>query len=185
MVANDTKKLSGWISLLVVCGLLITGGITPVHADIEDDPITAPEKPYDRTGVKMFLEGVLMHTFRYQRSMTDFFGVSLDRAEDAIFRAETRIDELDDEGKNVADLEGAITQAKLLIDEAENAYIAVQIFMDLHSGFDTSGRVVDTLQAGETVKAVEPELRLVREKIIEAVRVIMAATKNFQTKNDI
>jgi hypothetical protein len=178
-----TKKKNGlkmWMSVLLAGGLLFGGTIAPVFAAVEEYPATAPQPTITGDGVKHFFEGVLMRTFRYQESMTVFIGAALEDANGSMSRAEERIDKLLEEGKDVAELEEAISQFEILIEKAKNAYSAAQSLVDLHSGFNDQGRVEDLEKARETINAIEPYLSTARKNIIEAVRVVYEAVKAYQ-----
>ncbi|MCD6577758.1 MAG: hypothetical protein J7K66_07095 [Anaerolineaceae bacterium] len=174
-----------WMSILIAGGMLFSGAIAPAFADVEEVPAETSQPAVAGNGVKHFFEGVLMRTFRYQKSMTAFIGASLEDTSGFISSAKTRIDELIEEGKDVARLEEAITQFEKLIDESQNAYSAAQSLVDLHSGFDGQGKVENLKEARETIRAIEPSLSTAREKIIEAVRVVNGAVQEYQIDNEI
>jgi len=173
------------VSILLASGLLFGGMVAPVFAAIEEYPATVPQPTIAGDGVKHFFEGVLMRTFRYQKSMTAFIGASLENSSDSMSQAEARIEELIEKGKDVTELEEAVVQFEILIEEAENAYNAAQSLVDLHSGFDDQGRVEDLEEAQKTVYAIEPYLSTARRNIVEAVRVVYKAIQAYQTDNEI
>ena len=179
---------NGWeicVSIFLASGLLFGGMVAPVFAAVEEFPAAAAQPTIAGDGVKYFFKGVLMRTFRYQKSMTAFIGASLENASDSMPRAEARIEELIEKGKDVAELEEAVVQFETLIEEAENAYSAAQSLVDLHSGFDDQGIVEDLAEARETVYAIEPYLSTARGNIIEAVHVVYEAIQAYQTDNEI
>lgn len=169
-----------WMSVLLASSLLFGGMIAPVFAGVGEYPTTASQPPITGDGVKHFFEGVLMRTFRYQKSMTAFIGAALDDANGSMSRAEERIDKLLNEEKDVAELEEALSQFEILIEKAENAYSAAQSLVDLHSGFNDQGRVDDLEKARETINAIEPYLSTARKNIVEAVRIVYEAVKAYQ-----
>jgi hypothetical protein len=174
-----------WVSVFLASGLLFGGMVAPVLAAVEEYPAAAPQPTTDGDSVKHFYKGVLMRTFRYQESMTTFIGVSLENASDSVSRAEARIEELIEKGKDVTELEEAVVQFETLIEEAKNACSAAQSLVDLHCGFDDKGRVEDLAEAWETINAIEPYLSAARGNIVEAVRVVNEAVQVYQTANEI
>jgi len=169
-----------WMSVLLASGLLFGGMIAPVFAAVEEHPTASPQSMIPGDGVKHFFEGVLMRTFRYQKSMTAFIGAALEDAGSSMLRAEERIDKLIEDGKDAAGFAEAISQFETLIEVAENAYSAAQSLVDLHSGFNDQGRVKGLEKARETINAIEPYLSTAQKNIVEAVRVVYEAVKAYQ-----
>jgi len=154
-----TEKMNGWkmwMSVMLASGLLFGGMIAPVFAAVEEHPTASPQSTISGDGLIHFFEGVLMRTFRYQKSMTAFIGAALKDAGSSMLRAEERIGKFIEDGKDTAGLEEAISQFEILIEDEENAYSAAQSLVDLHSGFNDQSRVKDLEKARETINAIEP-----------------------------
>ena len=106
-----------WMSVMLASGLLFGGMIAPVFSVVEEHPTVSPKSTISGYGMKHFFEGVLMHTFRYQKSMTAFIGAALEDSGSSMLRAEERIHTLIEDNKNAAGLEEAISQFETLIEE--------------------------------------------------------------------
>jgi len=180
-----TKKKTTTICTILVAFLLAGLAVTPVFASTEEDltPIETADNPGD--GVRHFFAGLLSRTFRYQKSMTEFIGSSLNSADGSVLRAQNKLEDLIEEGRDVEMLEDALVDFEDLLDSAENAYNAAQSLVDLHSGFNREGRVVDIEEARRTVTAIEPNLQEARETIIEAIKLIYDAIQDYRAANEI
>ena len=141
-----------------------------VQAAVEGDPVQPPR-------LRRFAEFRLEQAWRRQLRVYEFLGQMLERADTLISRAEARIDELAAEGKDVAELQSALSAFGDAVGDIPPIYQGLNGLVSSHPGFDSLGRVADVEHARETVKAMQEGLAEIKEtmggtwqKLIEALR---------------
>jgi len=180
----------GKIIFVSIAGVLIITfsviAFTPmtVFAELTDEPITDPNPPADGFVVKRFIEGVLIRTFRYQKSMVGYLDSSLSYTDNAAERAKIRIARLEADGKDVSGLESALEQYYEMITDAGKSQDQAESLVHLHNGFTEDGRVQDINSARETIKEIEPLIKSVRDNMMEAFRVLFDAIQKYAENND-
>ena len=100
--------------------------------------------------------------------------------QEAADKAQLRISELKQAGKDVEPLEDAMDAYYTLISEADQAQDAAESLITLHDGFDENGKVIDLEKARLTIVDIAPQVEIVRKNIIEVMRVIFNAIKTYQ-----
>jgi hypothetical protein len=176
-----TKKR---FTLLLVFGLILASlvlMVTPqiVLAESAMTEEAEPEEDEDRPGFLRFFDGLIARSFAYQRSMVRYLGQSLEMADKAAGDAQLRITEMKQGGQDITILEDALDSFYDLIAEADKAQDAAENLIQLHDGFE-DGKVVDLEKARNTVSEIEPQIKTVRENIVEAMRIIFEAIQTYR-----
>jgi hypothetical protein len=182
---GDIMKNNKTVAAILVGGLvlvMIAGAFTPgiVFAESETDQDDDPSNQGNRAGFLKFFDGLLARIFGYQKSMVAYLGRSLKYTEQAAERAQKRITELKVNGEDVTELEEALDTYYDLIAEAEQVQVLAESLVELHNGFDEDGLIDDLETARETVAEIEPNIKTVRDNIIEAAHVIYEAIQAYQ-----
>lgn len=94
---------------------------------------------------------------RYER-----VGKMFDNDTELIDRAEEMIARLEQEGKSTAELELALQAYEDALKIARPVYESCKGTINSHKGFDSTGKVTDAKQAGDTVKALGEKFAEIR-----------------------
>ncbi|MCD6356808.1 MAG: hypothetical protein J7L66_05925 [Anaerolineaceae bacterium] len=182
----NKEKTKSWVKaldILIFAGFLAASLTVTVYAAESGGEGENVPQMNNGGGVERFFRGILMRTFRYQVSMTEFLGRSLEDANGSVEQAEARIDKLIEEGKDVKVLEDALSKFESLIDEAEDAYHSALSLVELHSGFNADYQVEDLADARGTITAIEPYIKTAREDIVKAIRTVYKAIQEYRLEN--
>jgi hypothetical protein len=152
-----------------------------VYAESNTIPTSTPA-PLG-TGASNFFAAVLERTYKFQTKMLDIFSNRLNNADKIETRAQQRITELKLQGKDVSSLENMLSKFYDLITSVKQAKDKASATLNLHQGFNAQGKVTDLKLARETTKSVEENIRICRENIVQALRIITDGLKVYRQQN--
>lgn len=178
----NKKWLTVLLAVVMLAGVISASlPVGSVYAESNPTP-TSTLAPLG-TGANNFFKAVLERTYKFQTKMLDFFGNQLNNADKIETRAQQRIAELKQQGKDVSSLENILSKFYDLIATAKQAKDKASAALNLHQGFDAQGNVTDLKLARETTKSVEANNRICRENIVQALRIITNGLKVFKQQN--
>ncbi len=177
-----------WLTLLVV--LMLVGGLSAalpigtVYAESDGVPTSIPtpsEKP-----IGIVIPGIILErVHKFQTRIIEILGNQLNNANKVETKAQLRITELKQQGKDVSALEDALNKFYNLIALAKQAKDSASATLILQKGFDTQGKVSDPKLARETNKSVEENIRVCRENIVQALKTIAGGLKLYKQQNSL
>ena len=175
-----------WLTVLFVVVMLV-GVISAslpagsVYAESNPTPTSTPAP--SGTGASNFFMAILERTHKFQTKMLDIFSNQLKNADKVETKAQQLITELKKQGKDVSPLENMLSKFSGLIASAKQAQDKASATLNLHQGFDAQGKVTDLKFARETTKSVRANIRICRENIIQALRIITNGLKVYKQQN--
>jgi hypothetical protein len=146
-------------TLAVALGGLLLIPAAPAYADTGTPP--APN-----AGVR--IDERLARLYGREQSWLKVQADNLTRANEMVAKAQARIDDWKNQGKDTTALETALTALKGQIAAAQAAHDQAADILAAHAGFDDSGKVTDREQARQTVRDAGESLRDVQLDLKEA-----------------
>ena len=185
---NKINTKLKWFPVLLGIAILVglISAVIPegiVYAESSPTPVSTPSP--SGIGVSNFFKLVLERTYKFQTRMIDLFSTQFNKAEGFETKAQQRIADLKQQGKDVSSLEKMLAKFYDLIANAKQAKDKASAILNLHQGFDAQGKVIDLQLAQETSKSVEMTLRSLRENIIQAFKIIANGLKEYKNQNNI
>jgi predicted DNA binding protein len=176
------------ISFSLVLALLI-GGIAlafPISmakaatlADITP-PLTSEEKSLEQA--KNSHPG-MERAYTLELKVLDRQAKFLVRGEKIIGKAEEIISKLKSNGKDTSVLEAALAQFKKDVVKAEKAHDKAAGILTTHAGFDQNGKVVDAVQAKQTLVSARDNLKEFRAILKDSLGDVRKVIKDFRKDN--
>jgi len=105
------------------------------------------------------------------------------KTEDAIGKLQGLIDRLAENGKDISELQAALDAFADAVEDAKPIYESGQAIVDSHAGFDTSGKVTDSEQAKETVRAMGEKMKEIKEAMGGTGKALRDALHAFRDAN--
>ena len=165
----------------VVCGVLISialfAGVLPVAADAQDG------SSYDSAQVVAFHERdhlVLEHALQRLTLVLQIQSDRLSLANLTVGQTREWIAKLQNEGKDTADLESAVSAFEIALASGQEAHDGAQSAANNKAGFDANGQIVDESQARQTIEAIRDGMRLCAETINPATRRLHEAVREYR-----
>jgi chromosome segregation ATPase len=152
---------------------LVFGAASPALAAEGTPPAPDPARQAQR------LERALEREQRWLDGQTE----NLARANEAGDKLQTRIDELQGQGKDTSALEAALSAYEDKLAQAQAAHDAAQATLDTHAGFDDDGHLTDAAQARETLKSAGQSLREAHKLLREAAHGLRQAIREYRREN--
>jgi hypothetical protein len=175
-----------WLNLLVVLmfvgGLFAAMSLETVYAESDGVPTSTPA-PSEKTIGLIFPGIILERVHKFQTRVIEFLGNQLNNANKVESKAQLRIAELKQQGKDVSALESALNKFYDLISNAKQAKEKASATLILHKGYDAQGKVSDPKLARDTNKSVEENIRICRENIVQALHTIAGGLKLYKQQN--
>jgi hypothetical protein len=100
-----------------------------------------------------------------------------------VAKAQARIDDWKNQGKDTTALETALTALKGQIAAAQAAHDQAADILAAHAGFDDSGKVTDREQARQTVREAGESLRDAQLDLKEARLDLLKAVRDWRKSN--
>ena len=178
----NKKWLTVLLAVVMLVGVIsaaLPGG--SVYAESNPTPTSTPA-PLG-TGTSNFFMTILERTHKFQTKMLDIFSNKLNNADKIKTKAQQRIAELKQQGKDVSSLENILSKFSGLIASATQAKDKASATLNLHQGFDAQGKVTDLKLARETTKSVQANIRIFKENIVQALRIITNGLKAYKQQN--
>ena len=184
MRINNRKK-KDWLVLFVIVMLVgvfsAAFSIGTVYAESDGIPTSTPTPSANPTGV--FPGIILEKTHNFQIKIIELLGNQLNKANKIESKAQFRITELKQQGKDVTALEDALNKFYSFIATAKQAKDNASATLILHKGYDIQGKITDPKLARETNKSVEERIRICRENVVQALKTIASGLKIFKQQN--
>lgn len=105
------------------------------------------------------------------------------QTEEFIGKIQQLIDRVAQNGKDVSTLQAALDAFKKAVDDAKPLYESAQSIIDSHTGFDANGKVTDTEQAKETVRAMGEKLKEIKDAMGGTGNALRDAIRAFREAN--
>lgn len=118
-----------------------------------------------------------------EQALHDRMAVLFDHADDIIARAQDLLDRAKANGKDVTALQSALDAVADAIKTARPVFESSQGTIAAHKGFDGNGNVTDSAAAAVTVKELGEKLRETRSILLEPLRDLRAAIRDFRRAN--
>lgn len=103
--------------------------------------------------------------------------------EKAIGKAQQLIDRIAQNGKDVSAVQAALDAFADAVDDAKPIYDSAQAIIDSHAGFDADGKVTDSEQAKETVRAMGEKLKEIKDAMGGTGKALRDALHAFREAN--
>lgn len=98
-------------------------------------------------------------------------------------RVQTLIDRAAENGRDVSAVQAALDAFESAIKDARPAYEGIKDTVNLHSGFDANGRVIDSEKAKGTIREMHGSLTEIRTMLGDASRNLREAIQAFREAN--
>lgn len=121
------------------------------------------------------LEKIWAHQLRLYEKMG--------KTEEFIGKVQQLIDRAAQNGKDVSAVQAALDAFKGAVDDAKPVYESAQAIIDSHAGFDANGKVTDSAQAQETVRALGEKLKEIKDAIGGTGKALRDAIHAFREAN--
>jgi hypothetical protein len=162
------------LALAVAAGLLVPGprhSISPLPpANVQPATPASPDLRLERAWGR-------------EQAIYTRVGRLFDRSDAALTRAQELIDRAETNGKDVAALQSALDDLSEAISEARPIYEGGKGIIAAHKGLDVNGRVVDTVQARDTVVAMHAKLGEIRAIVAGPWMALRTAVTDFRDAN--
>lgn len=107
----------------------------------------------------------------------------LGKTEDFIGKAQKLIDRASEHGKDVSAVQAALDAFADAVEDAKPIYESGQAIVDSHAGFDDSGKVTDSEQAKETVRAMGEKMKEIKDAMGGTGQALRDAIHAFRAAN--
>lgn len=105
------------------------------------------------------------------------------KTEEFIGKVQQLIDRAAQNGKDVSAVQAALDAFKDAVDDAKPIYESAQAIIDSHAGFDSNGKVTDSEQAKETVRAMGEKLKEIKDAMGGTGKALRDAIHAFREAN--
>lgn len=105
------------------------------------------------------------------------------KTEEFIGKVQQLIDRAAQNGKDVSAVQAALDAFKDAVDDAKPIYESAQAIIDSHAGFDSNGKVTDSEQAKETVRAMGEKLKEIKDAMGGTGKALRDALHAFREAN--
>ena len=105
------------------------------------------------------------------------------KTDELVEKVQSLIDRASANGKDVSALQAALDAFNDSIKDAHPIYESAKGIINSHQGFDDNGKVTDSEQAKETVKAMGERLKEIKEAMSGTGKALRAALKAFRAAN--
>lgn len=164
---------------LILAGLLIQSCTTtaPKEVGAEVTSTTAPQTNTDQPspaieGTRVPGNELLEKAFQRQKQAVENIGKQIEKSADLREKAQTRITELKNEGKEVPVLENMLKRYDETIAGIKARYQKIQATLSAHEGFDETGKVMDAKLGRKTVRVITAETRKIQSDFQKVRRII-------------
>ena len=100
-----------------------------------------------------------------------------------IERAQDRIDQASENGKDVTALQAALDAFEAALKKAHPIYESAKGILNSHKGFDANGQVTDPEQARETVRQMGDKLKEIKDALGGTFKTLREVLKSFRDAN--
>ena len=107
----------------------------------------------------------------------------LGKTEDFIGKAQQLIDRAGQHGMDVSSVQAALDAFADAAEDAKPIYESGQTIIDSHAGFDANGKVTDSEQAKETVRAMGETMKAIKEAMNGTGKALRDALHAFRDAN--
>ncbi|MCC6301030.1 MAG: hypothetical protein IT314_17210 [Anaerolineales bacterium] len=107
----------------------------------------------------------------------------LGKTDDLIGKIQKLVDHAAQNGKDVSALQAALEAFADAVDNAKPIYESAQSIIDSHAGFDANGKVTDSEQAKETVRALGEKLKEIKDAMGGTGKALREAIHAFREAN--
>lgn len=121
------------------------------------------------------LEKIWAHQLRLYEKMG--------KTEAFIGKVQQLIDRAGENGKDVLAVQAALDAFADAVEEAKPIYASAQGIVDSHAGFDANGKVTDSAQAQETVRAMGEKLKEIKDAMGGTGKALRDAIHAFREAN--
>jgi hypothetical protein len=150
-----------------------------VFAAAAQSVAATPPAPRDPALASARLELV----FATQKYRVEIIGLSIDNADILFKRAQMLIDKARSNGKDVFAVQAAFDVYKAAFEKGKPLYTQAKVVVDMHAGFDDSGKLIDTEKAKATVKSLGDFIKQYRDTVGEARKALREAIQAFRQAN--
>ena len=105
------------------------------------------------------------------------------KTEDAIGKLQGLIDRLEEHGKDASEVQAALDAFADAVEDAKPIYESGQAIIDSHAGFDADGKVTDSEQAKETVRAMGEKMKEIKDAMGGTGKALRDALHAFREAN--
>jgi hypothetical protein len=105
------------------------------------------------------------------------------KTENFIGKVQQLIDRAAQNGKDVSAVQAALDAFKDAVDDAKPVYESARPIIDSHTGFDANGKVTDSGQAQETVRAMGEKLKEIKDAMGGTGKALRDAIQAFREAN--
>lgn len=172
---NKKRLVVGLVVVMLIGVLSAALPIGNVYAESNVTPTSTPV-PLGKTPGNFF-RGILERTHNFQKRIIEILSNQLNNANKFETKAQLRITEMKQQGKDVSSLENALSKFYNLITTAKQAKDKASATLNLQKGFDTQGKVIDPKLAQETNKSVKESIKICRESVVQALKTIAGGLK--------
>lgn len=161
---------------LAACALLASATAPVLAAPSESDPTPTPTtgavaRPAQNSGDR------LEKLYQREQKLLGTQAKQLDRANNLIARAQSRIDQLKGQGRDVSQLDAALSAFKTAVANAQGSYNTAKSALDAHAGFGPNGEVTDASLARSTLKTAGDAMRQFHQAEMRAIRDLQKAMR--------
>jgi len=165
------KARTGLTIVIVALVALVGAGV----ASAQEPGGDGPGGQFSADALENFYQRATLHV--------ELLQLRLDLANKVVGRVQELIDKAKEEGKDTSDLEGALAAFKTAIGQAQAGHDTAASVMSAHAGFDASGKVADTEQARQTLKAARDALREGGHTLREGTREFRRAFREWRASH--
>lgn len=133
-------------------------------------------------GTKVPGNELLEKAFQRQKKAIENIGKQIEKSDDLREKAQARINELKNEGRDVPVLDNLLKRYDETIADIKAGYQEIQETLSAHKGFDDAGKVIDAKLGWETVKGLTAEVRKIQYDFQRIRRVITLKILRYNQK---
>ncbi len=173
------KLLAGLASGALALGLVVVN-VSPAFAQ-EGGPTPTPSELTRPEIRQQRLERLYQRTENWRDRQTD----NLARADEAVAKTQSYIDEKKAAGLDTSSLEAALAAYQTAIGEAHSFHDQAVGVLSTHGGFDDAGTVTDVTAARVTIADGATALEQARVRMVNAVFTLRQAIRDFRQANNL
>jgi hypothetical protein len=178
---NNKKWLVLLVAVMLVGVFSAALSVGSVYAESNGVPTLTPPPSEKPAGV--FPGIILERVHNFQIRIIEILGNQLNNANKIESKAQLRIAELKQQGKDVSALEDALSKFYSFVATSKQAKDNASATLNLHQGFDTQGKITDPKLARDTNKSLEVSIRICRENFVQALKIIANGLKIYKQQN--
>lgn len=150
-------------------------------ADSTQEPPPRYEDQSNPLRLPRFQQFALSRVFHRQQQIVAREENNLSRADRLASKLEERIVRLKEQGKDVSTLEDALTNFRDQLAASRQAHERAMVLVQQHNGFDEQGRVVNIVQARDTVQRVGKAIAQFRQTMRDGLRELRTAWRDYRS----